>query len=167
MTLKMTSVGRKRKWAAVAISLLLLLTGLFSGCSNAPKDIDLKKLSEDLQTQIAFEDELVEIEDSVLDNFYTFTDKDAVESYVIYKSASNATAEEIALFKVKDSSQVDAVKQSVETRVTDLHDRFESYVPAEIFKIDNAVIKTSGNYVLLVITTEFEKAEEIIDSYLK
>ena len=165
MTTVRTCLKSKKKWT-VALALVLLLTGLFSGCSSEVKDIDLNQLSEDLQTQIDFEDELIEIDDSLLDNFYTFPDGNAIESHVIYKSASNATAEEIALFKVKDSSQVDAVRQSVENRVTDLHDRFESYVPEEIYKIDNAVIKTSGNYVMLVITTEYEKAEEIINSYL-
>ena len=170
MTTKTTCLGsslKGRKVITAALAVVLLIVALFSGCSSEPKEIDLDKLAEDLKTQIGFEDDLMEIEDSVLDNFYTFSDKDAIESHVVYKSASNATAEEIALFKVKDSSQMDAVKQAVEARVVDLHDRFESYVPAEIIKIDNAVIKTSGNYILMVITTEYEKAEEIIDGYLK
>ena len=165
MTTMRTCLKSKKKWT-VALALVLLLTGLFSGCSSEVKDIDLNQLSEDLLSQISFDGTLVKLDDSVINNYFNFEDMNIFEEFLFYKDDFRDTAEEIALIKVKEDSQVSSVRSVVESHVSDLKEQVENYDPSDSFRIDNAVIKTSGNYVMLVITTEYEKAEEIINSYL-
>ena len=55
----------------------------------------------------------------------------------------------------------------MKNRINDLKIGFEDYNPDEMYKLENAVVKSSGNYVMMVICKDNAKAAEIINSYLK
>ena len=44
---------------------------------------------------------------------------------------------------------------------------FESYLPEEVFKIDNSILETKGNYLIFCISGDSNKASEIINNYIK
>ena len=104
---------------------------------------------------------------SAILNYYFFDDANVIEEALVCKSASGATAEEIAVITVKSASDVESVKAAVEMRVEDLAFNFENYVPAEMDKIENAVVATSGRYIILAVADDSAAAQEIIDSYIK
>ena len=92
---------------------------------------------------------------------------DQVEEAVVYMG-SGATAEEIAVFACKDAdaakNQVTpVVKQHIEDQITS----FESYVPGEVAKLKDAVVRTVGRYVAVCVSDDSAAAEKILDKYMK
>ena len=55
----------------------------------------------------------------------------------------------------------------MKNRINDLKIGFEDYNPDEMYKLENAVVKSSGKYVMMVISGDNTKAAEIIKGYLK
>ncbi|MBQ3048879.1 MAG: DUF4358 domain-containing protein [Oscillospiraceae bacterium] len=146
---------------------LILCAALLTGCPASEKEIDTAKLYNSLKSDLAFKDELIDMEMSAILNYYFFDDANVIEEALVCKSASGATAEEIAVITVKSVSDVESVKAAVEMRVEDLAFNFENYVPAEMDKIENAVVATSGRYIILAVADDSAAAQEIIDSYIK
>lgn len=134
-----------------------------TGCGG--QTADAGKIADDLKASLTFQDEMMEIEKEVLANYYRVSDED-IEAFKVYKSATGATAEEIAVFTAA-SGKLDTVKEAVEMRVEDLGISFEDYVPEEMVKINNAVVVTSGNTVALVVADDSAAAKSKLDSLLK
>lgn len=151
---------------SIALSLVLALC-LFAGCSGASgKDIDGDALYSDLKA-LAFTDELVDMDMSAIENYYFFDDTGVIEKARVCKSASGATAEEIAVITVKSASDVESIKKALEMRVDDLAFNFENYVPAEMNKINKAIVTSNGRTVVLVVTDDLDNAQSTIDRYFK
>ena len=155
-----------KKILAVIFALILCVSA-FAGCSPSAKEIDTANLYNSLKSDLTFKDELIDMDMSAITNFYFFSDESVIKEALVCKSASGATAEEIAVITVKSASDVESVKAAVEMRVEDLAFNFENYVPAEMEKIENAVIVTSGCTIILAVVDASADAQTIIDSYTK
>lgn len=141
---------------------IVMITTLF-GCSvqNDMTEIDIGDLSSELLERAEFEDELSAINDTTIKKLYNI---DNYTKAVVYIS-SGATAEEIAVFEF-DSKETaaDGLKKAL-VRIEEQKAGFESYIPREIQKLDNAVVKQSGEYVIICISNNNE-AEKIITQYI-
>ena len=80
---------------------------------------------------------------------------------------STGNADEIAMFQVKESDQVTAVKTLINERINDLKVRYEDYKPEEMSKLENAVVIEDGNYLFVVISPDNDKAREIVEAAIK
>lgn len=152
--------GINRKFARL-LGAALTLGLLFTGCSGgeAVKEIDLTAVSKTMAEADCFEGELVLISDKVVEKQYDLT---GVESAVVYLEPTGGMAEEVSLFKAK-SGEGEKVKAMLEKRLTEQKTKFENYVPAEVFKIENAVLLEKGDYLGLVVATDPAAAEEAFD----
>lgn len=151
------------------LGIALIVAIVASGCSSGGdtvKDIDLNKLADDIMSGVEFTDELVKLSDNAVEDFYSLPDG-SVKSYIIYKSASGATAEEFALFDAGDPKNVDSIKSSVDERIEDLKFGFEGYVPEEMKKLGDAVIFTKGKYVFLGICDSPDSIKTIFEQAFK
>lgn len=105
-----------------------------------------------------------------------FPSADVVEQSVsdwwIYVSTSSSTVDEFGVFHVKDGQDVNAVKAAVEEYVQAMKVKLEvfldSYEPAEKTKLDNALVKVYGNYVIYTMLSEQDTADvhNMLSSYL-
>ena len=93
------------------------------------------------------------------------TDVDIEEAY-IYES-SGATAEEIVVFKCKDSDSASKAKVAFEQRVEEQTENFTDYVPEELPKLKDAVIAVNGEYAVLSVSGDSGKAKDIIEGAFK
>lgn len=73
------------------------------------------------------------------------------EFYISY--ASDSTAEEVFLIRLKDKSDVDMAKEELQARVERRKYQFQVYKPEEVSKFDDAKVESKGNYVLLIINS--------------
>ena len=156
-----------KKLAAIILAILFCLgsLSLLSGCSGgSDKAIDADALYAALK-KLEFKDELINMDMAAIENYYFFKDDSVIEKALVCKSASGATAEEIAVITVKDKKDVEAVKAAVEMRVDDLAFNFENYVPAEMKKINDAVIQTYGRYIVLAVVDDPAAAQSVIKEY--
>ena len=137
-----------KKLAALGAALMLCFS--LAGCGSTGKDItvDVNALASELKDGVAWQDTLEEIDPNVLSMMSDY-DIEGVEKSVVYLG-SGATAEP-------------AMKQHIENQITS----FESYVPAEVAKLKDAVIRVGGKYVAVCVSDDSAAAEKIIDQYFK
>ena len=154
----------KKFLKVLALSLALVLC--LSACDSSGY-ISFDDVYNDLTSNIDFGANMSEMSEIAAENFYFIYDTEILEDYVIYMDESNATPNEIALFRLAKESDRTTVETIVQNRIKDLQIGFEDYNPDEMYKLENAVVKSSGNYVMMVICKDNSKATEIINGYLK
>lgn len=163
---------------------LLLTLGLaisitaFSGCGSstdsnqnttkateqATKKLDessIQSLCKELIEQKVFSDDLSETSSKIAASQLKLSDSD-FSSIVCYKS-SGATAEEITIVEAKDEIDLTSFFDSY---LSEQKSNFESYLPAEVPKIESAIRKQSKNYFILIVANDKEKAEKILSKYI-
>lgn len=133
--------------------------------SNQGKAVDAAALSKSLLNDIVYDDQLSSVELNTAEMFLNLADIGIDEAY-IYES-SGATAEEIVVFKCKDSDSAKKAKTAFEQRVMEQTENFTDYVPKEIEKLDDAVIITSKEYAVLSVSSDPGKAKDIIEGAFK
>ena len=152
-----------RRLTITAAALIMALGTVLSGCGKeAAAEVDVSTVADAVKGGITFQDELKEIDGSILENFYPTVDQSMLKGFKLYKSSSGATAEEIAVFEAKDADGVKALEAAVATRLEDLTLQFEDYIPAEMKKIQDAVRGTYGNVVVLVVAEDAAGAQKIL-----
>lgn len=144
--------------------IIILVTLLCSACGgNSSKTVDTAALASSLVNDISYEDQLTELDKEDITSYVDL--EEGVEA-VMYMS-SGSTAEEIAVFTAKDKSSAAKQKENVQSFLDDQKDSFSAYIPQEAKRIEDAVLVTEGNYVILCVSGESEKAQVIIDQALK
>ena len=149
------------------ILLFLLIVAIittFSGCSskNNTTEIDFNALSNELLENIEFKDELTAVDDAVIQKIYNIEDFVRAQVYI----SSGATAEEISLFEFDSNEKAEEGLKMAMERIEEQKADFGSYIPEELQKLDKAVVKQSGNYVIVCVSSSSDVAEEIITKYL-
>ena len=142
-----------------------MLAGGGNGDSKEALNINVTDMANELKNGLTFEDSLSELDTNVALTYYGI-DADKVKNSVVVVS-TGATAEEIAVFEAADQSSADAVKSACEDRKAKQTTSYADYKPSETSRLDKAIIKEDGNYVVYCVTDDTDKANEIIDKYFK
>lgn len=157
----------KKKIAIVIVIVLIIIAVLGIIINNSNKNIQIN--IEDLATKIAesgaFEDEIAKIDSEMIMSDYNIT-TDEVEGFVSYQG-SGATSEEIVILKVKDKSNLNDVKDKINSRIQERKQAFQSYLPEEVGKIDNNILRVEGNYIIFCVSNDSSKVNQIINDYVK
>lgn len=150
--------------------LLILMTAMLAftmlacgGEKEETHEFAVEDLGKDLREKIEYEDELTQSRDAVFYMIYGI-DESIVKSQCSYFS-TNATTEEIAVVECVDKDAVAKVKKAFEERVEYQKQTFESYAPEEVDRLEKALITELGNYVVLCVTGDVDRAMFIIDQY--
>lgn len=93
-------------------------------------------------------------------------DSSVLAEYEVY-IGTGSTAEEIAIFRVKDAKDVATVKAACEARVEAQKKACENYLPDEMPKLESPVLVTAGNYVVLVVSGDNTAVNSALDAYIK
>lgn len=156
-----------KKYLSVVLILLVSLS-LFSCSGNeekAPAETDINALAAALKNGLEFGAELEESPDEIAYMNYGLEEELCEDAIICI--GGNATADELAIFKAKDEQGAAEVSEAVQYRIDYLLDGFGDYNPAEVPKIKNAYVRAAGNIIILCIGTNVEKADEIVDSFIK
>lgn len=129
-------------------------------------DVSAKVVADSVLADGDFKDNLAEVDTTMALTRLYGLDPEQIEDSMFYTN-SQATAEEIAVIKVKSADYIETVKTAYETRISDQKTACESYLPDEMPKLDAAVIYTNGNYVVLCVSNDSDKSLEIIESHFE
>ena len=147
--------------AGVLAALLLLLCA----CGGGAKELPLDTVSEQLLDSGAFSDILSPVGKNIAAMIYG-VEETLVESSAVYWS-TGATAEELALFKAQDEKGAAQLLAAAQTRLEEQKEAFSVYVPAEVAKLDTAVLAQSGPYVICVVAEDAARATQVLGEYIK
>lgn len=162
--MKTVKIIKPTKRFITSVLLLGLAMTLLAGCSSQTV-IDTGALADDLYAGVTWKDQLSEIELNKALSVYGIS-ADAVVSGKVYMG-TNATAEEIAVLEAADAEQAKDVKAGVEGRIEAQLTSFQSYNAAEVPKLEDPVLETRGNYVILCVCDNHSEAEDIISSWFE
>ena len=140
---------------------------LFAACSGGGEDItvDVSALAEALNTGITYQDPLEKLDDGMVGMLY---DVDGLVTESVVYMGSGATAEEIAVFACNDADTAkNEVKPIVEEHVDAQIESFRDYVPGQVTKLEQSLIRQTGSSVVLSVSNDPDGANKILDEYLK
>ena len=128
--------------------------------ASAPADITSK-----IMIDIKFPS-MAEIKDDRLASYYDI-DASKIDSFSAFICGSGAYPDEIAIFKMKSSDDVQTVKTVLEGRVEKQTTTFKDYTPDEMYKIDGKNIVVNGNYIALIICSDNAGATDTFNNMTK
>jgi predicted small secreted protein len=144
---------KKETLAVLMTALLLTSCGRTTG-----KDVDIEALAETIAQTVAFDDDLALIDDSMISMMY---DIDGYADAVLYKG-SGATAEEIALFRMESASDAQTAYQEAQAHIQSQIAAYANYLPDEVDRLEDAVIRQDGCYVSVVVSADADAAEKLL-----
>lgn len=148
-----------------SFGLVVIMALSIAGCGKKSVDIDTQGLADSLKSGVTYKDDLSPIDFDTAQMIYNFGDAEITEA-AFYES-TGATAEEIVVIKCAGEADAGKVEEALKARVDEQKESFTDYVPAELEKLNAAVIYKSGNCAVLSVSDEPDKARGIIDSYFK
>lgn len=149
-----------KKYLYTVVFMLIILT--LSACDVENTRINIEELSADLISNVKFADEMTKINEKTVESLYDI-------NYAVFQQvyiSSGATAEEVAVFELKDENDADKALDAVKQRINVQKQDFKTYNPEEILKLDNAIVKKVGRHVIACISDD-DEADKIINRHVK
>lgn len=153
----------------ITIMILILISAvLMAGCSKSQdnaKSPAVKDINEKIKETVDISN-MREGDENKLSKLYKIN-LDDVEEFVLYTAPSNMKSDEIAILKVKDSKNVDSIKEKISQRAAAQAESFKDYAPEEYYLIQKNILKSQGNYILFVVSENVDKIQEVFDGFFK
>lgn len=154
-----------KKICSLILSAVMALS-LLTACGSANVTIDVNEAADTLKTNLSYAGSLEELGSKMLENTYDEIDTESITAYKAYVSA-DVTAEEVAVFEMKDDAAATALKTVLEAHVQAQKEIYADYSPEGVVRLDKAVIRQSGKYVILCISDDTDKVASEVDKLLK
>ncbi len=144
------------------LSVLALLSVVVSmaGCSAKKGEIDAEAVLGALLNDVKYATELVSAGENSAIYFPDLPKDSKVQLYV----GSGYFADEVALIALPSEEDGTAAEEALKKHIAEAREQFADYVPAEVDKIDGAIIYKNGKYVFLCVTDDYDTAKEILEN---
>lgn len=146
---------------------ILLVAAVFAGlvgCGGKDVSFDAAALSSELLGSSAFSVALDELPSSKAGVFYN-VDSSKVVNAVMYHG-SGISKEQFAIFEASDEAAAKAMVPVLQNLVEEWIEADRDYAPAEVPKLESAVLRQSGKNVILVVANDGDAAAKIVSKYL-
>lgn len=147
------------KKLALGLAAVMMCISL-AGCGS--KTVDVNELATALADGGKFSEQLTEVSSDIAEKRYMISEGE-VEECVSY-TGTPAVVDEITIFKTTDA---EAVKEKAEKHIDTQKETYTSYAPSEVTKLDDCVIETVGDYVIVCVSEDSSSVQSIIDEYTK
>lgn len=145
----------KKGFFVVILIVFLLL--IYS--NGDAKDVSMKDIDKYLKANTEIE-QLVKAKNRDLMQFIGLNYED-FNSHLYYRNVEALSVEELLIIKVNSTKQLATLKNAVEKRVEDQISTFEGYGPNQVALLEDAIIKTKGNYLFFCVSKSADKYEEV------
>ena len=142
--------------------MLLLLSACAPSTGKKEVEIDLDALADKLLESESFGEALNPVDDGIAETIYNIENASSARLYV----GSGAVADELALFQFEDEAAAQDAAELARARVENQRESFADYIPEEVPKLDNAVVKSFGRYLVVCISSD-TKARDIISDFME
>ncbi len=140
-------------WIAAAV----LALGLCTGCSAKDYTLDTPAAGQTLLKQVEFADELEMASEITASLMYDLPDGAMIDLYM----GNGSYADELAIITCQNAEQADRAKQAAMIHLQDVAMSFEDYIPEEAAKVEDALIRVKGRYVIVCVTADDTAADKI------
>lgn len=163
--------GKMDKIVAIILIILVIMVGamiyLVESTSQEEETtiISIQDLASKLKNEGEFDDLLETTSKEIILQEYEL-EENMIQDLVTYQG-SGASAEEILIIEAKNSQNVSDIKTQIEKHLLEKEEAYANYLPDEVEKIQDKVLKIDNNYVILCISKNSDKIEEIIKEYMQ
>ena len=151
-----------RRVLSVILAVLLCFSLTACAAGSSERNLDINALAEELSKLDCFGGDIFQLGESVIPNFIQVAD--GVKA-VVYTS-SGATADEIALFEAPDEKTAGEQLKIAENHIAERTAAYASYMPDEVTKLEDAIVRQEGCYVILCVAGDYEAAQTVIDKFI-
>ena len=123
--------------------------------------VDVAALAKELFEKGDYSDELTELEDDMFEAVFQTVDIGMLTKKSAYVG-SGASAEQLVVAEVKDEANANKVKEALGQKLKDDIDMNQNYLPQEIKKLENPVLVVKGKYVILCVSNDNNKIEQVL-----
>lgn len=164
-----------KKIALVLLALLVLLVGASCGKTETAVDETAAETVaaqpqtaadwlEMLAEKVPFDDTMKSMPERAA-AVYGILDEDGYTGDCALFISTNATPEEIAVFRADDALSTDELTALALARLERQKESFTDYAPAEMPKLESAVVRTCGDFVIVCVCADNAKAEALLAPY--
>lgn len=143
----------KKRVILCALALLVMLSGC--GGSGNETAAEMPYTLDDAQTLLdagLFDGDMGMLDDSYVISMLYHIDEDSIQACVSYQAANTSvSADEVTILILKDEDAAQAAEAGCHQRVEEQIDASRNYTPAAVPRLEEAVIRRSGNTVLLAV----------------
>lgn len=137
-----------------------------AGAAQTGKTLDVEAAAKALLDGADFDDPPTELREKLLTAQYVGLDTADVVSWKVYVSGAS-TADEVAVFEATDAEAAQRIKAVIDTRLASLIEQYSGYGPTKVPKLENPLLVVEGNYVVLCVSNDNAKAQELLDAQWK
>lgn len=144
----------------------VMMTVALAACGkDEPKEVTAAAddIAKELVSETVTSDTLAKASTDYVASTYFFDMNEVEDSAAYFSSAT--TACEVAVIKCNNPDYVKEVESLLKQRVDNQKTLYSTYNADEASRLDKAVIKTAGNYAVLCVSDDNDKADEILSKY--
>ncbi len=141
----------------ICFLIIILIIPTVSACAS--NNIDITEATSTILENVVFEEDLEALERPMADKLLGTEDFENVYMY----TGSRAVADLLVIIEA-DASMASGAKEIAQKYVEKQKASYKDYKPAELDKIENAVICAKANCVILCITNDYDNALEVINN---
>ena len=157
-----------KKISLIIIIALIIIVSIFLVINFNNKqniiEIDIEELGKKISESGVFQDEIAKVDKEIVYKAYGFNDN-LIKEIVSYQG-SGATSEEILILQVNEKENLNEVKKMINNRIEERKEIFVSYLPKEVYKLENNIFRVYNNYIIMCISNDNEKVNEIINQII-
>lgn len=143
---------------AAAFSLLLTACG-------AKKELpSVGELTDTLQEQVTFTDEIIRKDKDEAVRFYDIDSELVADAAALV--GSGATAEMLSVWQAQDEQSAEQLVERLKSFNADWKEGYADYKPEEVPKLETAIVRQQGTCVIYAVTAENDAAADAIDALL-
>ncbi|CAG7627888.1 hypothetical protein PAESOLCIP111_02963 [Paenibacillus solanacearum] len=156
-----------QRWIVLLVFVVAmeLLTGCVSR-NNSQELLSVTELVGRMKQQIGSFSEMKQGDAEKLRKLYHIEASDVAE-FALYTALSNVKADELAIIKLKDARDIEAIMDQVRQRVATQSVKFKDYRPQEYYLIEKHVLLSKGPVIFFAISKDADRMKHAFDDALK
>ena len=147
----------------LAVCMLAWLTACGIGGQNETR-VDLQQVADKLLAEVTFAEPLEKIDMDIAMKQYG-VNAEMVQNGMMYTGTA-AAVDEISLWQAADASGSKAILEAVNERIESQKKSYTDYRPEEVPKLEDCVVVSKGNVVILCVSEDSQTARKILNDLL-
>lgn len=150
--------------------LVILSIAFLCGCTSNHVSTNQNEMSQSemetiqLVSSLGMKDELVAVKNRIVIGMVFSGNKDVVQDASLYRSSTEGNYDMIGVFYPND---MDACLSYIDDFLISLKNECNKNYPEEVFKISNAIEKHNDTKIILVVSSDIEKARLEVENVLE
>ncbi len=129
------------------------------------KDVTPEALYDEIKESFELPDMYL-ADDDFLMNYYGI-DAALLDSYVFASAEDSTRVDSVIIMKVKDTSSISEIEKGLNGLISQMEVEMDNYQPEAYKLVSASKVKSTGDYVILVISSDEEAISSLISDRLK